>query len=189
MQSFALPLAALSFAAAPSAPSGQAASKRSIASHIDDKYKWKLGDLYASDQAWAKAKGALAKKVAGFERHKGHLGEGAKALADALAELGTLQNELQRITVYAHARSDENTRLAKPRAMRAEADTLGVQLDTVTAWLRPELLTLPEPAIQTALAQEKRLREWAFYSAGRVALETAHPCRRGRTHRRHGRSS
>ena len=163
MQSFALPLAALSFAAAPSAPSGQAASKEIDRSHIDDKYKWKLGDLYASDQAWAKAKAALAKKVAGFERHKGHLGEGAKALADALAELGALQNELQRITVYAHARSDENTRLAKPRAMRAEADTLGVQLDTVTAWLRPELLTLPEPAIRTALAQEKRLREWAFY--------------------------
>jgi len=88
MQSFALPLAALSFAAAPSAPSGQAASKEIDRSHIDDKYKWKLGDLYASDQAWAKAKAALAKKVAGFERHKGHLGEGAKALADALAELG-----------------------------------------------------------------------------------------------------
>ena len=163
MQSFALPLAALSLAAAPSAPSGQSASKEIERSHIDDKYKWKLGDLYASDQAWAKAKAALGKKVAGFERHKGHLSEGAKALADALSEMGALQNELQRIAVYAHARSDENTRLAKPRAMRAEADSLSVQLDTVSAWLRPELLTLPEASIRAALDQEKRLREWAFY--------------------------
>ena len=163
MQSFAIPLAALSLAAAPSAPSGQAAAKEIDRSHIDDKYKWKLGDLYASEQAWAKAKAALGKKLAGFERHKGHLGEGPKAVADALSELGALQNELQRIAVYAHARSDENTRLPKPRAMRAEADTLAVQLDTVTAWLRPELLTLPEAAIRTALAQEKRLREWTFY--------------------------
>jgi oligoendopeptidase F len=161
MQSFALPLAALSLAAAPSAPLGS--TKEIDRSHIDDRYKWKLGDLYASDQAWAKAKAALGKKVAGFERHKGHLGEGPKALADALADLGTLQNELQRIAVYAHARSDENTRLAAPRSMRSEADSLGVQLDTVTSWLRPELLTLPEATIQTALAQEKRLHEWAFY--------------------------
>ncbi len=160
MQSLALPLAALSFAAAPSAPS---AFKEIDRSHIDDKYKWKLGDLYASDQAWAKAKAALGKKVAGFERHKGHLGDGAKALADALAELGVLQNELQRIAVYAHARTDENTRLAEPRSMRAEADSLGVQLDTATSWLRPELLTLPEATIRTALAKEKRLREWTFY--------------------------
>jgi len=94
---------------------------------------------------------------------QGHLGDGPKALADALVDLGTLQNELQRIAVYAHARSDENTRLAAPRAMRAEADSLGVQLDTVTSWLRPELLTLPESTIQTALAQDKRLHEWAFY--------------------------
>ena len=163
MQSFALPLAALSFAAAPSAPSGQPASKEIDRSHLDDKYKWKLGDLYASDQAWAKAKAALAKKVARFEQRKGHLSDGPKPLADALSELGTLQNELQRITVYAHARSDEDTRLAGPRAMRAEADSLAVQLDTVTAWLRPELLTLPEATVRTALAREKRLRDWAFY--------------------------
>jgi len=163
MQSFALPLAAISLAAAPSASSGQPASKEIDRSHIDAKYKWKLGDLYASDQAWAKAKAVLRKNVVAFERHKGHLGDGAKALADALSELGGLQNELQRIVVYAHARSDENTRLAAPRAMRAEADSLSVQLDTVTAWLRPELLTLPDATIQTALAEEKRLREWAFY--------------------------
>jgi oligoendopeptidase F len=163
MQPFALPLAALSFAAAPSASSGQPPSKEIDRSHIDDKYKWKLPDLYASDQVWAKAKAGLDKKVAAFERHKGHLGDGPKALADALSELGALQNDLQRIAVYAHARSDENTRLAAPRAMRAEADSLSVQLDTTTAWLRPELLTLPEAAIRTALAQEKRLREWAFY--------------------------
>jgi len=163
MQSFALPLAALSFAAAPSASSGQPVSKEIDRSHIDAKYKWKLADLYASDQAWEKAKAALGKKVAGFEKHKGHLGDGPKALADALTELGALQNELQRVAVYAHARSDENTRLAPPRSMRSEADSLGVQLDTVTSWLRPELLTLPDAAIQTALAQEKRLHEWAFY--------------------------
>ena len=159
--SFALPLAALSLAAAPSM--GQAPSKEIDRSQIADQYKWKLGDLYPSDQAWAEAKATLGKKIGTFERHKGRLGKGAKVLADALSELGMLQNELQRIAVYAHARGDENTRLADPRSMRAEADSLAVQLDTATAWLRPEILTLPEAKIRAALAKEKRLAEWAFY--------------------------
>ncbi|HEX7599907.1 MAG TPA: oligoendopeptidase F [Polyangia bacterium] len=163
MQSFVLPLAALSFAAVPSGPSGQAPTKEIDRGAIADQYKWKLGDLYASDHAWSQAKAELGKKVAGFQRHKGRLNKGPKALGDALSDLGNLQNELQRIEVYAHARNDENTRLADPRSMRAEAASLAVELDTATAWLRPELLTLPEAKIREALAKEKRLRPWAFY--------------------------
>jgi len=123
----------------------------------------KLGDLYASDQAWAKAKAALGKKRRRVRTHRGHLATDPRLWPMRWLTWGRCQNELQRIAVYAHARSDENTRLAAPRAMRAEADSLGVQLDTVTSWLRPELLTLPESTIQTALAQDKRLHEWAFY--------------------------
>jgi oligoendopeptidase F len=159
LQSFALPLAALSLAAAPAGASGQAADR----GQIEAKYKWNLSELFASDEAWSKARAALAKKVAGFERHKGKLGKGPKALADAMVEFGALQNELQRIAVYAHSRSDEDTRQAPPRSMRAEADTLAVQLDTATSWLRPELLTLSATTIRSAIGKDKRLAEWKFY--------------------------
>jgi len=141
MQSFALPLAALSLAAAPSAPLGS--TKEIDRSHIDDRYKWKLGDSLCLGPGLGQSQGRPRQEGRRVRTAQGHLGDGPKALADALVDLGTLQNELQRIAVYAHARSDENTRLAAPRAMRAEADSLGVQLDTVTSWLRPELLTLP----------------------------------------------
>jgi oligoendopeptidase F len=126
-------------------------------------HQWKLGDLYPSDEAWAKAKADVAAGVKAFASHKGHLGDSPRSLGDALTELGTLQNQLQRVSVYAEARNDEDTREAKPRAMHSEAESLAVQLDTATAWLRPELLALPPARIHAALAKEPRLRSWSFF--------------------------
>lgn len=145
-----------------SAQNGAAAASADRA-HVPEKYKWKLGDLFQNDDAWAEAKAALAKKVARFDRHKGTLGKGSREIADTLSEMGRLSQELERVSVYAHSRNDEDTREPKPRAMKSEAANLAVQLDTATSWVRPELLALPPAKIRTALAKEKRLRDWQFF--------------------------
>jgi oligoendopeptidase F len=158
-------LAALTFAAGPGALAAPAASASPPAdrSGIPDKYKWKLADLYPSDQAWAEAKEAFGARLTGFSRHEGHLGESAKALADALSELGSIRNELQRITNYAMLRSDEDTRQPKPRAMKAEADQLSTRTDAATAWVAPEIVALPADRIHQFVTQDPRLREWSFF--------------------------
>jgi oligoendopeptidase F len=126
-------------------------------------HEWKLDDLFPTDQAWTEAKDKVATGVKGFARHKGHLGDSPRRLGDALTELGALQNQLQRVSVYAEARNDEDTRAAAPRAMHSEAESLSVELDTATAWIRPELLALPPARIHAALAKEPRLRPWSFF--------------------------
>ena len=128
-----------------------------------DRYRWKLADLYPSDEDWARAKAAFPAKVTAFARHRGHLADSPRALADALSDLGRLRNELDRLYVYASARSDEDTREARPRAMRAEAERLGVSLDAATSWVRPELLAMPAERVRGAIGQDGRLRDWAFY--------------------------
>jgi len=57
---------------------------------------------------------------------------------------------------------DENTRLAKPRAC-GPSRYARVQLDTVTAWLRPELLTCPSRPSGRRSRRRSGCREWAFY--------------------------
>jgi len=139
MQSFALPLAALSLAA-PVCALGS--TKEIDRSHIDDSTSgnWAIS---MPRPGLGQSKAALGKKVAAFERHRGHLGDGPKALADALVDLGTLQNELQRIAVYAHARSDENTRLAA-RAPCAPKPIRSASSSTRSPPAASELLTLPD---------------------------------------------
>ena len=164
MHPIAVHLTALALAAGPGpAPRAHPQPAAADRSAIADAYKWKLADLYPSDAAWTEARAAFGKKVEAFARHRGHLGDRPQALGDALAELGALQNEGQRIAVYAQSRSDEDTRAAEPRAMRAEAERLQVALGAASAWVRPELLALPAERIEAALAQEPRLRDWSFY--------------------------
>jgi len=131
-------------------------------SQIPDEYKWKLTDLYASDEAWTKAKEAFPFKMDAFARRKGHLGEGAKAIADSLNGMAALQNEVQRLQVYAESRSNEDVREAGPRAMNSEAQALETKLGAATSWVRPELLALPTRKLEAAAA-DARLRDFRFY--------------------------
>jgi oligoendopeptidase F len=158
MRPLSVALAALSLAS-PVLAAGQDASSRSA---VPDQYKWKLGELYPSDEAWTRSRDAFGPKVDAFARRRGHLGDGPKVMADVLSQLGALRNELERLRVYAQSRNDEDMREAAPRGMRAEAESLGVKLAAASAWVRPELLALPSGKIQAALAAEPRLRDWRF---------------------------
>jgi len=155
-----LTLTALSLAAAPVLGAGGATTDRS---QIPDQYKWNLSELYPSDEAWAAAKDAFVPKVEAFAKRRGHLKDGPRAIAVTLTAMGALQNELQRLSVYAESRSNEDVRQAKPLAMKSEAESLGVKLDAATSWVRPELLALPPGRIQAATTSEPRLKPWRFF--------------------------
>ncbi len=162
----AVPFAALSLATVSHgvlAPAGAGPTAQPPSVVDQAKYRWDLRDLYASDEAWQAAKVALGKKLEAFARHKGRLAAGTKALGDALTALASLRNEVQRLVVYAHSRSNEDTRLPAPRSMASEADTLAVRLDTASAWVRPELLAMPARKLSAARAADPRLREWSFF--------------------------
>jgi len=158
---FTAAVAALALAAGPSA--GRAEEAATSRSQIPDQYKWKLAEMYPSDGAYQQAAGAFGAKLDAFAKRRGHLRDGSKAIADTLTQLGTLQNEAQRLGTYAQSRSDEDTREAGPMGMRTVANNLQVKLDAASSWVRPELLTLPPAAIKAALAKEPRLKDWKVY--------------------------
>jgi oligoendopeptidase F len=83
-------------------------------------------------------------------------------VSDTLTEFQALRIEADRLLVYARSRNDEDTRVARTRAMHSEAESLVVKLDAASSWLRPELLALPAARL-AKLAEEPRLRDWRFY--------------------------
>ena len=95
-------------------------------SEIPDKYTWNLSDLYPSEQAWVKARADLEERILRLGEHRGHLGDSAEALWRGLDAMFSLDRELSRLTVYARALSDEDTRTARPRELRQSADQLAV---------------------------------------------------------------
>lgn len=152
--------AAFALAATP-APAAPAARDRS---QIPDRYKWKLSDLFPSDAAWAQAREDVAKRIAAFPgRHQGRLASSPAALADALTEMGQLQNALERVYAYASQKADEDTRLDAPRALREQAERLAVDFDQATSFVRPEILAMDPAQVQRFHDAEPRLADWSFY--------------------------
>ena len=70
-------------------------------SKIPDEYKWDLGAIYASDQAWREQKEKLASELPQFATFQGTLGSSASKMAEVLELLSRLEKELTRLFLYA----------------------------------------------------------------------------------------
>jgi oligoendopeptidase F len=84
--------------------------------------KWNLDELYATPQAWRSAKADLARRLPALEAFKGHLGDSAKSLADALAAVTQARQRLAKPKAYASQRYDEDTRVAVSFEIREQAE-------------------------------------------------------------------
>ncbi len=132
-------------------------------SEVPEKYRWNLSDLYPSDAAWKAARDELARRIPALAAERGKLGASAGALRQGLDAIFGAQRELERLTVYASARADEDTRVAATRELRQSARQLAVQLDAATSWVRPELLALDGARLRAFLAEDPGLAPYRFF--------------------------
>ncbi len=111
---------------------------------ISAEYKWAIDDIYASDELWeadfSKAQG-YAGKIAGY---KGLLGKSADKLLEFLQLDDELTVLLDALGNYAQRKSDEDTRVAKYQDMTNRLSMLYVQIGGASAFVTPEILSIPE---------------------------------------------
>jgi oligoendopeptidase F len=137
----------------------QAAERTEIAT----KYKWNLADLYASPAAWETAKEGIAKRLPGLAAYEGHLGDSPAKLAEALDLYMDLSMQFERLGSYATMLADEDRRVSRSLEMQQEAEQLGVQFGTATAYAVPEILALGSAKIHQFVASEPQLKKYAFF--------------------------
>jgi len=130
---------------------------------IPEKYKWQLEDIFATEQAWEQTRAAAAARLPGLAAHRGHLGDSASALLAGLEAVTAIQIDLAKLSVYASSRSDEDTRLTRPRELKQGAQKLSVDLASATAWIRPEILSLDPAKVRGFLAQEPKLAPYRVF--------------------------
>jgi oligoendopeptidase F len=75
---------------------------------IDEKYKWKLSDIFSDEAAFETAFGRVEQMIAEFPSLRGTLGQGATALLAALKRRDELWELLDRVAVYAGLRYHED---------------------------------------------------------------------------------
>jgi oligoendopeptidase F len=119
---------------------------------------WDLSDLYASPEAWSAAHAALKARVEKLDSYKGTLGKGAPALFKALSDIGATRKDLDRLSVYASLKKDEDVRVASAQERAQLAQTLYTEFGEKTAWLTPEILGLGEKKVRAFEAKSPDLK-------------------------------
>jgi len=147
--------ALLALALLSSLASGPARAKER--SEIPEAYTWDLKALYPSDEAWQKARDEARARLPQMAAHAGHLGDSAATLKRGLETMFGQRLALERLFVYASARSDEDTRADRPRAMRQEIEQLLTEAEAAFSFVRPEILALGSKKVRAFQAADKGL--------------------------------
>ena len=113
-------------------------------SEVPEALKWKLTDLYASDDLWEKevdAIGSLSKQIADYA---GKLGDSADTLLHFLKERDTLLQLMSRVYVYANQSYHQDTADAHYQAYAAKAESVRVEVSGSLSFADPEILAIPD---------------------------------------------
>ncbi|MFA6958881.1 MAG: oligoendopeptidase F [Thermoanaerobaculia bacterium] len=126
-------------------------------SKIEDKYKWKLSDIYASDEAWRAEKEKLTARIPKLSAYQGTLGESPAKMLAAVDDITSAQKELYRLYVYASMNADTDTREAKYQGMQQEMTSLATEVSAATSWMQPEVLALGKEKVDGFIKAEPKL--------------------------------
>jgi oligoendopeptidase F len=145
-------------------PLSQAESKKvPTRAQIDAKYKWKTEDIFASDEAWEQAYSLLQNAIPTFKNFEGKLGTSSDLLAECLILNDTLGNKFSRLWLYASAKGSEDTRIGRYQEMSDKVGTIQSQFNQATAYIDPEILSIPEPTIKSFIDTNPKLTVYRFY--------------------------
>ena len=131
-----------------------------LRNQIEDKYKWDLTPMFASDEKWQGEFDALSAKLPMLDEYAGRLDceENILACLKLSDELSASYGELY---VYAYQRRDEDAGVARYCAMCDKVDALGVKLGEKSAYITPELTAL-DGEFLLALSRKEEFADYDY---------------------------
>ncbi len=128
-------------------------------SQVPAHLKWRVEDIFESIEAWnalyAECEGELD-----FSEFEGKLNTVESVLA-CMEKLNALVLKLNKLAIYAHIRHDEDSRVSEFTALSARFSMLAMKLSGATAFITPELTSLPVETL-TAFAADPRMADYDY---------------------------
>ena len=125
-------------------------------SEIEDRYKWDLTHIYASDEAWEKDYNEVTAAADVLDELNGHVAEDPKKAVITVFELF---ERMAPIYEYAFLRKETDNADSTAQALKDRALRLYVTLSARAAFLEPELLEMPEEQLK-ALAKDPEMQDY-----------------------------
>lgn len=131
-------------------------------SEIPQEAKWKLEDIYATDQEWEKDVQQAKALIEQVQAKQGTLAESGKNLLETLTLQDELTKLLDQIYVYARMRRDEDNTNAIYQALTDRAATLSTQAYSAISYIQPEILAIPSEKLAELQKSEAGLDHYRF---------------------------
>lgn len=123
---------------------------------VDSKYKWKLDVMYNSFEAWEKDFEDLKNMASTMKDFQGklHSAKELKNFFDRYCEVGIL---LDKLSVYANMKSDEDTTKAEAQIIKSKVESYIAEYYSNIAFLVPELLSIENFSLDELIKEEAGL--------------------------------
>lgn len=129
---------------------------------IDNKYKWRLSDIYSSWEDWEKGLSELEVKMNEFADLKGTLSKDPLALLKALQLNDDLTMLWYRVFQYPRLLRDTDTRDQDVSAKLQRVQILNSKFSTSKSWFNPELLEIPWKTMKSWLNETPGLKPYYY---------------------------
>ncbi|MGN0027012.1 MAG: oligoendopeptidase F [Clostridium sp.] len=128
---------------------------------IEAKDKWKLEEIFTSDEEWENAFKELKEEAPSLKEFEGKLNnkENIKEFLDKYVDLGI---KAETIYIYAHLKCDEDTSNSKYQAMMNKVDAYMAEYASYTAYFVPEILSQEESLIRDIINNNEELKTYKF---------------------------
>lgn len=118
---------------------------------ISAEQTWNLEAIYPDADAWEADFSRIRPLAEAFLAFRGRLSESAARLRKAIEALDDFERLGEKVYVYAHLRSDENTADNTNRARVDRVEALFASLAETSAWFDPEIMAIPDETMNCFL--------------------------------------
>ena len=127
---------------------------------IEEKYKWKLEDIYESDVLWEEELSKANEIVEQISKFQGTLASSAQNLLNFFKESDNLDYYVDRVYVYANQRYHQDTTVSKYQGYAANAELLLVNASGATSFANPELLEISDEKFKSFYQEKPELLKY-----------------------------
>jgi oligoendopeptidase F len=117
-------------------------------SELPNEYKWRLEDMFASDEVWEAEFNLIKELLTQVDQYRGNLGQSAETLLQCLQLQDSIYDKLGRVYAYARMRKDEDNTNSLYQELHGRTLTLDVQAASALAFMSPEILAIPGETLE-----------------------------------------
>lgn len=128
-------------------------------SEVKTEYKWKIEDIFATDEEWEKEFARLEKQI-DFSKYAGKLGDRETLLQFFKAD-DEFGKSFDKVAVYASMKHDEDSSVSKYAAMDAKIYSLYTKYATEQAFFSPEMAKQSDEYL-LSLIDDKRFADYDY---------------------------